>query len=171
MSSGVPLGPTVAVVVMFDSAMATLGTTATLPPAAPVLACVVMPCEVVAASVTLRPPMSTPVSSAVVVSSTIATATEAPTPTLDAPDTPPVDSSGSAFVSLVACDVAVIATSAPTPVPAVRMPASRAVVSMFSMSMATDPATPTDPPPAPLVAEAPSSCVEPMSASIVAPTE
>ena len=62
-----------------------------------------------------------------------------------------------------------VVTSALAPVPAWSVPASDAVVSMFSMSIATEPATPTEPPPAPLVALAPSSCVEAMSAAIVAP--
>jgi hypothetical protein len=157
-------GATVASVVMFERAMATLGTTATLPPPAPVLACVVMWCVVLAAIVRLRPPVSVPVSSAVVVSSTSATATDAPIPTEPTPLTP--DSFGNALVDVVESEAAVIATS---PVLASSAPATDAVVAMFSISIARDPAMPTFPPPDPLVALAPSSCTEFMSASIVAP--
>ena len=57
------------------------------------------------------------------------------------------------------------------PVPAFSDPASDAVVVMFSRSMATEPAIPTEPPPAPDFADAPSVCVECISAWIVAPCE
>ena len=157
---------TVAVVVTFDSAIPTLGTTATLPPAAPVLECVARKCDVFAVSVRLPPPLSWPSSDAVVRSSTIATATDAPMPTDPTPVTP--DSFGKASTLLVACEAAAIVTS---PVPAVRTPAMTASVSMFSMSIATEPAMPTEPPPAPLVALAPSSSMPPESAWIVAPCE
>ncbi len=157
---------TVAVVVMFEIAIATDGTIATLPPEAPVFARVVMPWKVVAVMVRLCPPISVPVSSAVVVSSTTATATDAPMPTEDAPLTPPVASSGSALVPLVASDAAATDTS---PAPAFSQPFRAAVVWMFSISIATEPATPTAPPPAPLVADAPSVCRECMSAVIDAP--
>ena len=158
---------TCAVVVMFEIAIATDGTTATLPPDAPVFACVVARCVVLAASARSWPPESVPVSSAVVVSSMIVTATDAPIPTEPTPETPAP--SGSASVVVSESDVAVIATS---PDPAVSVPAMRAVVWMFSISMATEPAMPTAPPPAPLVADAlsvfvPSSVI---TASSVAPS-
>ena len=165
MFSGVALALTVAVVVTVESAIATDGTMATLPPAAPVFACTASPCSVFAASVTSPPPFSVPPRSAVVVSSTIASATDAPMPTELALV---VESLGKALASDAAFEVAVIATA---PVPAVSVPAMSAVVAMFSMSIASEPATLTDPPPAPLVAAAPSSCSEFISASIVAPFE
>ena len=56
-----------------------------------------------------------------------------------------------------------------SPLPALSQPSSDAVVWMFSISIATEPATPTAPPPAPLVADAPSTFRECVSASMVAP--
>src|SRR5439155_1038805 len=73
--------PIVASVVTLESVIATDGTTATSPPAAPVFACVAIASDVVAAMVTLCPPLSVPISSARVTSSTSATATDAPIPT------------------------------------------------------------------------------------------
>ena len=103
---------------MFEMKIATDGTTATLPPAAPVFACAVPRCVVAAAIVRLRPPMSVPVSSAIVVSSVTTTTTEAPTPTEAAPLTPPVvESAGSALALVVESDEARMETS---PLPAVR---------------------------------------------------
>ena len=164
--SGVP-APTVASVVMFEMKIATDGTTATLPPAAPVFACAVPRCVVAEATVRLPPPMSVPVSSAVVVSSMTTTTTEAPMPTEAAPLTPPlVESAGSALALVVESDEAWMETS---PLPAVRRPPSDAMVWMFSISMATDPATPTAPPPAPLFADAPSLFCAFPSAVMVAP--
>src|SRR2546430_15948753 len=56
-----PVPPdTVAVVVTFDSVIPTLGTIATLPPAAPVFACVVVRCVVLAVTVRSRPPFYVP---------------------------------------------------------------------------------------------------------------
>jgi len=86
--------------------------------------------------------------------------------TFDEPLTPPVFSDGSALLCAVTLDVAATVTS---PLLALVVPSSAAVVSRYSMFTATDPATPTVPPPAPLVALAPSSWVEAMSASIVRP--
>ena len=165
--------PIVASVVTLESVIATDGTTATSPPAAPVFACVAIASDVVAAMVTLCPPFSVPISSARVTSSTSATATDAPIPTDPAvtPDAPPELSAGAsagvASVAPVMCEVAVMFTS---PVgPAVSVPNSSASVWMLTMSIATEPAMLTDPPPAPLFADAPTSCVEPMTAAIVAP--
>src|SRR2546428_795109 len=159
-------GVTCAIVVMFEIAIATDGTIATLPPAAPVFACVVMRCVVDAETPRSPPPVSFPVSSARVVLSTSATATEAPMPTDPTPDTP--DPLGSASVVDSAFAAAVIATS---PLPASSGAAMRAVVWMFSRSIATEPAMPTAPPPAPLVADAPRDDIpSPVtSASTVAP--
>ena len=157
---------TVAVVVTFEIAIATDGTTATLPPAAPVFALTVAACVVEEASVRSWPPVSDPLRLAVVLSSITATPTDAPMPTEPTPVTPaPV---GNASVAVVAFDAAAMRTS---PAPALSVPSSDAFVLMFSMSIATEPAMPTAPPPAPLVAEAPSSCSELMTASIVAPRE
>ena len=103
---------------------------------------------------------------AVVVSFATTTTTDAPTPTFDDPDTPPSFSSGSALFTAVRCDVAITFTS---PLPALVVPSIEAVVVTISTFTATEPATPTVPPPAPLVALAPSSCVEAMSASTVTP--
>src|SRR2546427_6718952 len=77
-------------------------------------------------------------------------------------------SAGSAVTSPDALDIAAMTTS---PLPAFSVPASDAVVTMFSMSMATEPATPTLPAPAPDAADAPSSWVEPTPAWMVAPSE
>ena len=81
MASGVAFGSTVAVVVTFDSAIATAGVTATSPPAAPVFALTLSRCCVDALIVRSAPPTSVPVIDAVVVSSTRPTATDAPMPT------------------------------------------------------------------------------------------
>ena len=164
--SGVPM-PSQACVVTFEMTIAMPGAMLSPPPLAPVFAIVLSACVVVACSATSSPPVRRPVMEARVVSSMTATTTDAPTPTLDAPLTPPFE--GSALFVATVLDVAVSVTSALGPVPAWSVPASDAVVSMFSMSIATEPATPTEPPPAPLVALAPSSCVEAMSAAIVAP--
>ena len=75
-------------------------------------------------------------------------------------------SAGMAFTSPDVFDCAKITT---LPVPAWSIPARDAVVSMFSMSIATEPAMLSDPPPAPLLADAPSACMPPARASIVAP--
>src|SRR6266566_5048483 len=56
-----------------------------------------------------------------------------------------------------------------SPGPAFSQPSSDAVVWMFSISIATEPATPTAPPPAPLVADAPSLFCACVIASMVAP--
>ncbi len=165
MTSGAP-ADTFAVVVMFEMTIATDGTTATLPPDAPVFARIVARCVVPATSVTLPPPISVPVISAVVTSSMRATATDAPMPTEPAPVAPPVDSEGSAFVPVVESEAAPTETS---PVLASSQPPSDAMVWRFSISMATEPATPTAPPPAPLVADAASAFCACVSAAMVAP--
>ena len=97
----------------------------------------------------------------------IVTATDAPIPTEPTPETPAP--SGSASVVVSESEAAVIATS---PAAAVRVPAIRAVVWMFSISIATEPAIPTAPPPAPLVADAPNVLVPSsvITASSVAPS-
>ena len=159
---------TVAIVVMFERTIATDGTTATLPPAAPVLALVVARCVVDASSSRSSPPCSVPVSWATVTSSMIATATDAPMPTLFAPVTPPVSLEGSAFVSVSVLEAAAILTS---PSAASSCPSSDAMAWLFSISIATEPAMPTAPPPAPLIADAPrpESPSSVTTASIVAP--
>ena len=91
-------------------------------------------------------------SSATVRSSRIETATDAPMPTLFAPVTPPVSFDGSAFVSVSVFEAAATFTS---PLAATSTPSMDATVWLFSISMATDPAIPTAPPPAPLIADAP----------------
>src|SRR5688572_9036804 len=74
--------------------------------------------------------------------------------------------SGSAVTPLDELDAATMETS---PAPACSVPASDAVVRMFSMSMATLPAMLSLPPPAPDFADAPSSWRDAMRAWIVAP--
>src|SRR5437773_2523468 len=114
---------TVAVVVTFERAIATDGTTATFPPAAPVLVLTVAAFVVEALTARSCPPVSVPRSSAVVVSSMTATPTDAPTPTEPTPVTPaPV---GNASVALVVFDAAAMRTS---PVPAWSVPARGAAV-------------------------------------------
>src|SRR5439155_680225 len=115
-------GP-VAVVVTFEIAIATDGTTATLPPAAPVFALTVATCVVEEASVRSWPPVSDPLRLAVVLSSITATPTDAPMPTEPTPVTPaPV---GNASVAEVAFDAAAMRTS---PAPALSVPSSDAFV-------------------------------------------
>jgi len=80
---------TVAVVLTFDSAIATEGTTATFPPAAPVFAFTVAWCVVAAAIARLRPPVTEPLRLAAVFTSMRATATDAPVALPSAPDPPP----------------------------------------------------------------------------------
>src|SRR6267378_6565884 len=79
-------GVTVASVVMFERAIATDGTIATLPPAAPVLARTSNRWVVEALRLRSLARLGMLMSSAVVVSSTMASASEAPIPTLDAPE-------------------------------------------------------------------------------------
>ena len=81
-------GATSAVVVTFESVIATDGTRLTLPPAAPVFELLVAPSMVFAVSVRLRPPTSVPVSDASVLSSMRLTATAAPMPSEEAAPVP-----------------------------------------------------------------------------------
>src|SRR5712664_3885395 len=103
----------------------------------------------------------------------IATATLAPTPTEPAPVTPDTvpsagDSAGSALVLVLESDAAATLTlpecasiSAPD--------GMTADVCRLTMLIATEPAMPTSPPPAPLVAVAENSCCECIVALTVTP--
>ena len=147
-----------AYVVTFESAMLMAGATATPVAEAPVFASVFIRFVVIAD--TLRScPLGTSVSMpASVTSSMIATATDAPTPTEPAPVTPDTvasvgPSAGRALVLVLESEAAATETF---PVCAlITAPAGiTAVVCRFTMLIATEPAMPTSPPPAPLVAVA-----------------
>ena len=157
--------PMVAVTETVESVIATAGVTPTVPPFAPVFASVVAESVPVAESARSWPPVSEAPSAipAETRSVTMAIATEAPIPTFVAV-TP--DAAGSAFVVVVIDDDAVSATS---PVPASALPRSSALVVALTMSSASEPATPTFPPPAPEVASA--SKTSPGSAVRVSPLE
>jgi hypothetical protein len=161
--------PSQARVVTFESAIATAGTTETPPPDAPVLAVVVIAWLVVAETAAFAPPRTVASSSiaASVVSSTIDSATAAPTPTSAAPTTPP-SSPGSASTVEVEWETARI-EMLPEPALTTEPPLSSARVSTRTMLSASEPATPTLPPPAPDFASAPNSWLEPISASTAMP--
>jgi hypothetical protein len=161
--------PTYAVTVTLESAIATDGTTATSPPSAPVFDSVVIACAPSAVIVRSAPPFSVAAVSipAVVTSSTKFSATAAPIPTDSTPPTPP--SIGRALTIEVDSDCARMMTS---PEPAFTTAPERisALVRTSAIESASAPAMPTEPPPAPAVASAPSSCVDAMTASIETPT-
>ena len=107
---------------------------------------------------------------AVTVSLTIARATEAPTPTFFVVT---ASFAGSAFVVVDEVDVAVSET---LPVPAFAIPKNCACVSRMITAIATEPATPTLPAPAPDVASVSNVCVlsvptDVIDASSVRPVE
>ena len=147
--SSVP-APIVAAEETFEIATAIDGTTVTPPPAAPVCACVVIACVPLACSVRSWPPVSTAVSSspAKVVSLTIESANETPRPK----SVPPVAPPGSALTVLAELETASRLTSPAATVPPERI---AAVVLTLTMLIETEPATPTEPPPAPEVDCAP----------------
>jgi hypothetical protein len=127
------------------------GATAVFADFAPVLASVNMPFVVVAVTLRSAPPSRVPSIAAVVLSSITATATDAPTPTEAAAVTPVVPAAGSAVVLVVESDAAATLTlpsCASTLAPA----GITADVCRFTMLIATEPAMPTSPLPAPLEA-------------------
>ena len=152
-----PLVPSVAVVVTFESVIAIAGVRATLPPAAPIFAVVVAASAVVAARPILPAPVTvTPSAIAAVVSSVmIANATEAPNPTLPVVVEPAP--TGNALVVVV--DVLAAETVRVPGFARATGPLIVAVVVRFTMSNPSAPATLTPPEPAPLDAAAPNECV------------
>ena len=155
--------PIVAELETFEIAIATDGATATLAEAAPVRDSVVSSCLPFAWStrscvLSRRAPSSIV---AVVESLTMLSATAAPTPRLEPP---PPEPTGSAFTTLLETEVADSVTS---PVvastvggPRIGSLRSDAEVVTLMIASASEPATPTVPPPAPDAASAPNSCFE-----------
>ncbi len=142
--------------VTFEIAIEIDGTIVTPPPVAPVCACVVIACWPFACSVRSWAFVSTPVFSipAKVVSFTIESANEMPRPKSVPLVTPP----GNAFTIDSLVEAALSETSprfALTDAP-VRI---AAVVVTLTMLIETEPATPTEPPPAPDVDSAPKRLV------------
>ncbi len=143
--------PSEARVVTFVITIEIAGATAVSSAFAPVFASVNMPFVVVAVTLRSWPPSSVPSIAAVVLSSMTAIETEAPTPTEPAPLTPVVPSAGSAVVLVVESEAAATLTlpSCASTLAPVGMTAD---VWMLTMLIATEPAIPTSPAPAPLEA-------------------
>src|SRR5688572_29113345 len=120
------------------------------PPDAPVRASVVDVFLARAVSVRSVPPLITePMpTAAVVVTLTMLSATDAPRPKLE-PPAPALP--GSALESDVESDVA-LSVAAPDPIVTTAAGPMSAFVEIFPITRANEPARPTDPPPAPLVA-------------------
>src|SRR5688572_9156705 len=140
-----------AVVCTFESATAIAGTTETPGPDAPARANASPVCVADAASVKSPPFVSSATGphSAIVRTVVMLSATDAPMPTLD-PPAPVV--LGSARASVAVSEVAWILTSPPFAL-IVAKPVLLLVM-MLAIESANEPATPIDPPPAPLVAVA-----------------
>src|SRR6185503_14480924 len=118
---------------------------------APVFASVNMPFVVVAVTLRSCPPISVPSIAAVVLSSMTAIETDAPTPTDPAPLTPVVPSAGSAVVLVVESEAAATLTL-PSCASTLAPVGITADVCILTMLIATEPAMPTSPAPAPLEA-------------------
>jgi hypothetical protein len=167
-SNDVP-GPAarLALLFTFEIATAIAGATDTPAPVAPAFAVVVITCVVLAVNVVADAPVSTPPTPtpADASSSTRFSATDAPIPRLD----PPTSVFGSAFAAEVEFEIALMLTAPPF---AFSEPSTTiATVSTFAMLRASDPATPTDPPPAPLLASASKLPAAEVVADNVAPAE
>ena len=145
--------PRRAIVVLSPIETATTGVTAILAPAAPPSTVVPMVCAPVAFRPRLAPPVTTALSatSATVLLLTTFTPMDAPTPTLAVPPVPVTDAP--AFTVLLDALPASIRTL-PAPASTWVLPCRLATVLLTEVLMASAPATPTLPAPAPLFASA-----------------
>lgn len=147
--------PTFAVVVTLLVETATAGLVVTFPPAAPILASVVIALVVVVVRLRLCRPVMLPVRLALAVSVTRLSATEAPKPALPVEVAP--SPTGSAFAVEELVEVAASTTSGVPPLN-VTVPPTSAWVVGFTILIASDPATDRAPPPEPDPASVSKSC-------------
>ena len=150
---------------MLESVIATAGVTPTVPPLAPVSASVDAAFSVPAERVRSWPPVSVApfARSAVVCSVTMFSATAAPTPTFFVVT---ASCAGSAFAVEDDFDAADSVTS-PVPASTLAAPSTSARVVRLTIWIATDPATPTFPPPAPEVASVSKVSVESVPTAVM----